>query len=229
MLPLFGRKRKTAAVEFPMESIDEWCIPTDNEMYGKSKFEKSVIIDHETDEKEDLKDITDITDANDMPAISYITTVTDIMSVNKADATVVHDSLQSLNNVEVYDEVVTMNESEINFSNETFSIETTIVDTSAVHDTSFPTDNAFKTVLERLVTLERKYEELNNKVAEMGEDAQKEYSSDSNASIFVNEFIGFMQDVMKSGLSYQQQFLGKFIDELDGMFDFDLNDFDPLN
>lgn len=234
MLPLFGRRRKTAVVEIPMESIDEWCIPSDNEMYGRSKVEKSVITDHETDKKEDIKAISDIKVVGDTTAVNDITTISDIMSVSTADATVVHDSFQSLNNVEVDDEVVIMNESEINFnfSNETFSImnnETTIVDTSAVHDTSFPTDNAFKTVLERLVTLERKYEELNNKVTKMEEDAQKENSSDSNASIFVNEFIGFMQDVMKSGLSYQQQFMGKFIDELDGMFDFDLNDFDPLS
>lgn len=221
-----------------MENIDEWCVPSDNELYGRSKAGKSAITDHEKDEKEDITAVSDNTPVNDIKTVSDITTVSDIMLVNTAALTIVDDvpgnsdSFQSLNNVEADDEVVIMNESEINFSNETFSImnnDTTIVDTSAVHDASFPTDCAFKTVLERLVALERKYEDLNSKITKMEEGSQKGNSSDSNASIFVNEFIDFMQDVMKTGLSYQQQFLGKFIDELDGMFDFDMTDFDPLN
>lgn len=226
MLPLFGRTRKAAAAEIPMENInDEWCIPSDQELYGRSKAEKMKI---EAGEKAEMIENRDIETISDMKIVSDITNAENITNVT-GNVTCDSVSFQSMNNDQA-DDVVIMSESEINFSNYTFSImnnETTIVDTVVINE-NFPTECAFKTVLERLVTLERKFEDLNIKVTKMEEDAQKGNSSDSNASIFVNEFVGFMQDVMKSGLSYQQRVLGKFIDELDTMFEFDFTDFAPL-
>jgi hypothetical protein len=220
MLPLFGR-RKTVVAEIPMESIDEWCVPNDQELYGRSNAVKASVFEYEANENDENEDITFV---SDIKSVSIDVTGVDEISRDCS-------SVLTFNNAESNDDDddVIMNESEIDCSNETFSImnnETNIVDIS-VSDQSFPTECAFKTVLERLVTLERKFEDLNIKVTKMEVTAQKG-NSVSNASIFVGDFIELMQDVMKTGLSYQQQFMGKFIDELDGMFDIDFKDFDPL-
>lgn len=226
MLPLFGRSRKTAAAEITIETInDEWCIPSDQELYGKSKAEKmklETVLKSETNKDEGTSDVSNITALGDITTVSYITTVDNVVCNSESFQHVESDICDS--------DVVIMNDSEIVFSNDTFSIinnETTVVENVVINE-SFPSHYAFKTVLERLVALERKFEDLNIKATKMEENAQERNSSDSNASIFANEFVEFMQDVMKSGLSYQQQILGIFIDELDGIFDFDFNDFDPL-
>lgn len=223
MLPLFGRTRKAPA-DIQMESInDEWCIPNDQEIYGRPKItthiNEMVISDCELSESE-AEATVDI-------SVSGVTGVASL-------------SFQSLNNGEA--DVVTV-ESEINFSSivdDTFSImnnETTVIescDKIMVNDTTIestvesfmPSSCDLKTILERLVALERKYEELNIKVTKMEQEHPKRKSSDSNPSIFVNDFINFMQDVMKSGLSYQQRVLNKFIDELE-TFEIDFSNFDP--
>lgn len=231
MLPLFGRARKAATAEIPMGTInDEWCIPSDQELYGRTRADKmklEAVLNSEANKDESISTVSNIAVLDDIPTVGYTTT-----SVVSAVDDVVCNS-ESFQYVEPNigdSDLINVSESEINFSNDTFSImnnETTIVE-NVVIDESFPSQYAFKTVLERLVALERKFEDLNIKVTKMEESAQKGNSSDSNASIFVNEFVGFMQEVMKSGLSYQQQVLGIFIDELDGMFDFDFNNFDPL-
>ena len=231
MLPLFGRTRKTAALDIPMETInDEWCIPSDQELYGRSKAEKmklETVLKSGANTVEDMAAASNTKALSDIATLSYITTST----VTAIDDVVCNSESFQYVEPDIGDsDVVIMSESEINFSNDTFSImnnETTIVENVVINE-CFPSQYAFKTVLERLVTLERKFEELHIKVTKMEGNAKNGHSSDSNASIFVNEFVGFMQDVMKSGLSYQQQVLGKFIDEIDGMFDFDFNEFDPL-
>lgn len=231
MLPLFGRTRKTAAAAavINVEAInDEWCVPSDQELYGRSKTEQvklETVTETEIvpDKSIDTFVVTDDTQ-NDMDTTEDIDT-----NVDNGNSV----SFQSVNNGEAD---VVMVESEITFSSiadDTFSImnnETSILSVSESLDTHFPSQFAFKTVLERLVALERKYEELNEKCTKMEQEQcdQKGNQNDSNSSIFVNEFIDLMQNVMKSGLDYQQRILGKFIDELDGMFDIDFTNFDPL-
>lgn len=228
MLPLFGRTKR-AVVNILSEAVDdEWCVPSDQELYGSQGKQGKVRDDHAGV----LSDTDNIATANITAATSDTVNITidnlDITADNLSDnlniAAIVDDAtFQSMNN-----------ESDCTFSNDnddTFSImnnETTIISCPVVNtsaDISFPTSDAFKTVLERLVDLERKYEELNMKVTNMEQDSQK---GNSKQSIFGNDFIEFMQEVMKSGLDYQQRFLGKFIDELDGMFDIDFTNFDPF-
>lgn len=216
MLPLFGRTRKAPA-DIQMESInDEWCIPSDQEIYGRSKIT--------TDNSEIV--ISDVELSESEAEATVDSCASGVTGVNSL-------SFQSLNNGEA--DVVTV-ESEINFSDDTFSImnnETTVIescDKIIVNETTIesnvPCSCDLKTVLERLVALERKYEELNIKVTKMEQEHPKRKFSDSDPSIFVNDFINFMQDVMKSGLSYQQRVLNKFIDEIE-TFEIDFSNFDP--
>lgn len=234
MLPLFGRTRKAVA-NVPLEAVDdEWFVPSDQELYG---IQGKMRLDNDKVESDPVKNVNITTEMtfdtaqnfdNTTESVKNFNISTDTVDINDlevsetvADNLIVDDTtFQSMNN-----------ESECTFStDDAFSImnnETTIISCPGANS-SFPTSDAFKTVLERLVDLERKFEALNNKVTIMEQEAQKGIRRDSKPSIFGSDFIEFMQEVMKSGLDYQQRVLGKFMDELDGLFNIDLTNFDPF-
>ena len=84
-------------------------------------------------------------------------------------------------------------------------------------------------VLMKIRELERKYEVLHSRLTEYeNSSSQKAINVDSTTTIFANEFLGILQDLMRNGIAYQQGVLGKFIDEIDGMFDINFSNFDPF-
>lgn len=213
MLPLFGRTGRHAATSAIVLN-DEWCIPTDQEIFGRSSRTVEAV----------LETVNEV--SNETTTSTGATT-----------------SFQSMN--ETTD---TAADSEVMFSNittvlgeDTFSImnyETTIVtamedleiiEADSTEEPSCVIEIDMNSVLIKIRDLERKFEELNSKVTEYEKmRSQKGNYADFNATSFGNEFLGMMQELMKNGMAYQQGVLGKFIDELDGMFDIDFSDFDPF-
>lgn len=217
MLPLFGR----IGIKVPtvVTLNDEWCIPTDQEIFGRSRKIEEVVLE-------------------------TVNEVSNETATNESNSTGATKSFQSMN------EITMMDDGEGVFSNittadgeDTFSImnyETTIV--NAIEDLEIVDDSCaekssnvieidMNSVLIKLRDLERKYEELNSKVAEC-EDmrTRKGNYADSTVPSFGNEFICMIQELMKNGMACQQGVIGKFIDELDGILDIDIDftDIDPF-
>ena len=220
MLPLFGTIRKYPITqhndEISVDLVDDWCVPTDQELYG-GRFESE-----NKNKNETMESVPDSIEENEV--------ITELWG-----------SFESLNEIEP----------EIMFSrisdNETFSLmntETTIVNGSDLNDLEdirefelksedIDDDDAividFIAVLKRLEVLERKYDDMNSVISKIEESSCKfGINSDSNPSAFVTHFIGIMQEMMKNGISYQRDVLGKLCDEIDKMFSIDFTNFDPF-
>ena len=217
MLPLFGRTgRKTTAAAI---INDEWCIPSDQELFGRSSRTNDVV----------LETVNEVSNENNS-TISTTGVTTSFQSMN--DTTVMVDGEVMFSNITTVD------------GEDTFSImnnETTIV--NAMEDLEIiEDDGALETevisnamdvdlnlVLMKIRELERKYEVLHSRLTEYeNSSSQKAINVDSTTTIFANEFLGILQDLMRNGIAYQQGVLGKFIDEIDGMFDINFSNFDPF-
>ncbi len=221
MLPLFGRTRKEVPTVVGFN--DEWIVPSDQELYGRSKVEVIEKQDSTIDNKSD-------TNSN---VVFELKTVEEVSS--ECDESI-QNSLSVINDAS--DDVI-MSDIGESFADETFSVINNEQATTGICDEAVniesdafeieSVDDEMKSLIIRLNELERKFEELNLKVSKMETNC---YNNDSNStnksSIFGNEFINAMQEIMKTGVSYQQRVVGKFIEELDQMFDFDLSDFDPF-
>lgn len=215
MLPLFGRtggRKPSATVAAVAVGLnDEWCIPSDQELFGtrSSEVTESYVL-------ETVKEVSNE---------SSSTNTSSFQSLNEEEGmfNITDDTFAVMNS-----------ETTIVTSMEELEIIDTLVETAEHID--LPTESNvdisnidMNSVLKKLNDLERKFEELNSKITEFEKlRSQKGNYADSNATVFVNEFICMIQELMKSGLSYQQGIIGKFIDELDGMFDIDLSNFDPF-
>ena len=216
MLPLFGRTGRKPTASIVLN--DEWCIPTDCELFGKSSKPDEVVL-------ETVNEVSN--ESTSTGSTSTSSSATSFQSMND-------------NSVMIEEEVIFSN-----ITDDTFSVmnnETTIV--HAIEELEIIDDSSeekeensqvmmssvdMNSVLIKISELERKYEELNSKITEFEKmRSQKGNNADSNATVFVNELLSMIQEIMKNGLSYQQGVLGKFMDELDGMFDIDFSNFDPL-
>ena len=252
MLPLFGRSRKSPVIA---GFDEEWIVPNDQELYGKSKTSGQSRTAH-------LKTVEEV--SNEASIInSEASIINNEASIINNDASVIAtaDSYATLDQIIMTASLnikrsietdsdfvfsdITTNETTEYFADETFSVmdeqECELIDEIAnvdsveieVIDSEIEdfNESAVDSLLIRISEMERKIEVLYSKVTKLELSTQignNNATCDSNSSIFVNEIINVVQDVMKTGISYQQKVVGKFIDEFDEMFDFDFNDFDPL-
>lgn len=211
MLPLFGRStRKSETID---HLTDDWCVPTEQELRGAGR----IIVDDNLSETLKLETVCEVPNE----------------SLSSFDETkMMFNEIDTFEGQQGNDE---FGESEIIMVDcEDFNLGTQgacgVNITTEIEDLNIGADDyATSAVLKRIEELEKKLWKLNSKVTQMEHDSVigKE-KSDSNASRFVNEVVELMQQVMKNGISYQQRFMGKFIDELDTFFDIDISNFDPF-
>lgn len=217
MLPLFGTIRKYPITqhnnEISVDLVDDWCVPTDQELYG-GRFEsenenETVLMESVTDSIEENEVITELWGSfeslNETEPEIMFSRITDneTFSLMNTETTIVNDS--DLND-----------SSEFEFKNEDIDVD----DDAVVID--------FIAVLKRLEVLERKYDDMNSLITKFEESSKFGINSNSNPSTFVTHFIGIMQEMMKNGISYQRDVLGKLCDEIDEMFAIDFTNFDPF-
>ena len=217
MLPLFGRAGKKPSATVAAVAVglnDEWCIPSDQELFGTRPSEVT--------ESYALETVIEVSNE------SSSTNTTSFQSLNEEEGmftNITDDTFAVMNNETTI--VTSMEELEIIDTNEHIALATE--SNVSIANIDMDMDMDMNSVLKKLNDLERKFEELNSKITEFEKlRSQKGNNTDSNATVFVNEFVCMIQELMKSGLSYQQGVIGKFIDELDGMFDIDLSNFDPF-
>lgn len=201
MLPLFGRTRKTPNISGFNE---EWVVPSEQELYGRSKNEPIETVQLKTVEEE----------SNEVDSVEQMTT-------NNCDCDIILSDITTKDGESFADETFSVIEPDLQEADVIVdSIEIEVID-----DDSLPPKDNLESIMARLTILERKFEEINAKISKMGSASS---NCDSNQSIFVNEFVNAIQDLMKTGMSYQQKIVGTFIEELDQMFDIDIRDFDPF-
>lgn len=212
MLPLFGRTGRPAATSAIVLN-DEWCVPTDQEIFGRSSRTDEAVLETVNEVSNETTTSTGATTS--FQSMNETTDTADSEGMFSNITTVLGEDTFSIMNYETT--IVTAIE------------DLEIIEADSTEEPSCVIEIDMNSVLIKIRDLERKFEELNSKVTEYENmRSQKGNCADFNATSFGNEFLGMMQELMKNGMAYQQGVLGKFIDELDGMFDIDLGDFDPF-
>lgn len=210
MLPLFGR-----TVKKPSPSIgfnDEWLIPTDQEIFGGSSRSDETI----------LETLNEVSNENVINSPSLSNEMRSLQSISDMSVIVdgIDESEEIISNITTNTFAIMNNETTIVNSME----ELELIENDELKMVSFD----LNAVLSRIKELERKCDELGMKIAKIEKILSEKGNSEFNATMFVNEFGCMIQDLMKNGLAFQQGIIGKLIDELDGIFDFDAKNFDPF-
>lgn len=215
MLPLFGRTGRKPSPAIKLN--DEWCIPSDQEIFGRSL----------------------ICDEIPFLALNDVSNETIINSPSLSNDT---ESFQSMNGADDCEEIISVdtfatmnNETTIVNAMEELEIMETDDESKEVKAAEDNADNAYDDLLEKLETIllrvkqmEKICDDLERKISKLENDNSKKGCSEFNAHIFVKEFGRMIQDLMENGMAFQQTIVGNLIDEIDGIFDIDFKNFDPF-
>lgn len=199
MLPLLGRSPKAPCNTATI--IEDWYVPTEEELLrGRSE---TAMDDNSDDIYKDLNE-----------AIAV-----DTNSFSNFNCEVVIDEKEE------GEEITFTDTNEIEFIQivENSSDESDIESLSSIISTTSSSSD-YEALLNRITELEVKFEVMNAKLTKM----ESTDSDDSDPSAFVNNFIGLMHEMMKTGFTFQQKMIGKLCDEFDEMFEIDFKNFDPF-